>query len=398
MNRHFIYLFISVALLGLSACSTQNIKSTTITQALIEQEPIPEDELLDVGIAVFNPGFDDMDENDAELTFADVRIAETYYTANLLADTLQRTGNWGVVRVIPEESKTIDVIVNGTILQSDGETMVVNVDVRDSSGRLWFEREYEEVVSRYNYDSRIQSTQDSFQGLYNRIANDMLRYRQQNLGREDAMNLRTNSQIQFAREFAPQAFSEYLSTGRNGILQVDRLPAQNDPLMTRIQTIRERDYLYVDTLQDYYTGFARQMEVPYTEFRRLSYDEVMKLDRLQRQSRRNMIIGIAAIVGGLAATQTNSSISNAAMYGGLLGGGWLIKEAFNAGDEAQLHVEALAELGQSLENEIAPRTIDLEERQVTLSGNVETQYEQWREILAEMYANEIGEAPASEDI
>ncbi len=398
MSRHFYLLFISLALLGLSACSTQTIKSTTITQALIEHEPIPEDELLDVGITVFNPGFDEMEDNDAELTFADVRIAETYYSSHLLADTLQRTGNWGVVRVIPEDSNSTDVVVHGTILQSDGETMVVNVSVKDSTGRLWYEKEYEEIVSRYNYDSRIQSSQDSFQGLYNRIANDMLRYRQQNLGRDDALNIRTISQIQFARDFAPQAFSEYLSTDRNGQLQVDRLPAQNDPLMTRIQTIRERDYLYVDTLQDYYSTFARQMEQPYTEFRRLSYDEVVKLDRLQRQSRRNMILGIAAIVGGLAATQTNSSVSSAAVYGGLLGGGWLIKEAFSTGDEAQLHVEALAELGQSMENEIAPQTIDLEERTVTLSGNVETQYEQWRQILAEMYANEIGAPPSSEDI
>ena len=394
MKRLLTYMFIPLALLTLSACSTQNIKTTTITQALIEREPIAEDELLDVGITVFNPGFDEMDDNNSELTFADVRIAETYYAANLLSDTLQRTGNWGVVRVIPEETTSMDVVVKGMILQSDGETMVVNVEARDSTGRLWFSREYEEIVSRYNYDSRIQSSQDSFQGLYNRIANDLLRYRQQNLSRDDALDIRTVSQIQFAREFAPQAFGEYLSTDRNGQLQVDRLPAENDPMMRRIQTIRERDYLYVDTLQDYYGTFTRQMEEPYTEFRRLSYDEVMKLDRLQRQSRRNMILGIAAIVGGLAATQSNSSMSNAAVYGGLLGGGWLIREAFNAGDEAQMHVEALAELGQSLENEVAPQTIDLEERTVTLSGNVEAQYEQWREILAEMYANEIGAPPA----
>ena len=91
-------------------------------------------------------------------------------------------------------------------------------------------------------------------------------------------------------------------------------------------------------------------------------------------------------------------MANAAVFGGLVGGGWLIKEAFRAGDEAQIHVEALAELGQSLENEVAPQTIELEERTVTLSGNVETQYQQWREILADMYANEIGLAPASEDI
>ena len=398
MNIKTTLLLLCIALLGLSACSTQTVKSTTITEALIEQNNIPEDELLDIGVAVFNPGFDEIDDDQQELTFGDVRMAETYYVANMLSDTLQSTGNWGVVRVIPNDLSSSDLAVHGTILQSDGETMLVHIKVNDSSGRVWIDKEYEEVVSRYSYDNRLQGSRDSFQGLYNRIANDILRYRQQNLEREDLLNIRTISQIQFARSFAPQAFDQYLSTDRNGILQVQRLPAQNDPMLSRIETIRERDYLYVDTMQDYYSNFVRQMEAPYTEFRRLSYDEVMKLDRLQRESRRNMILGIAAIVGGLASTQSNSSLAGVGTYAGILGGGWLIKEAFRAGDEALLHVEALAELGQSLSNEVAPQTIELEERSVTLSGNVESQYGQWREILADMYANEIGMPVSSEDV
>jgi hypothetical protein len=385
----------SLALFGLNACTTQTVKTTTITEALIEGSNIPEDELLDIGVAVFNPGFDEIEEDQQELTFGDVRMAETYYTANLLSETLQSTGNWGVVRVIPDELSSSDVAVRGTILQSDGETMIVHITVTDSSGQVWIDKQYEEITSRFNYDSRMQNSRDSFQGLYNRIANDILAYRQQNLAREDLLNIRTISQIQFARSFAPQAFDEYLSTDRNGILQVQRLPAQNDPMLSRIETIRERDYLYVDTMQDYYSNFVRQMEDPYTEFRRLSYDEVRKLDRLQREARRNMILGIASIVGGLAATQSDSSLASVGTYAGILGGGWLIKESFRAGDEALFHVEALAELGQSLSNEVAPQTIELEERSVTLSGNVETQYEQWREILADMYANEIGASTSS---
>ncbi|MFL2840788.1 MAG: hypothetical protein ACJ0BT_03010 [Pseudohongiellaceae bacterium] len=398
MNKKIYLLIIYMSLFGLNACSTQTVKSTSITEALLEQSSIPEDELLDIGVAVFNPGFDEIDKDQQELTFGDVRMAETYYTANMLSDTLQNTGNWGVVRVIPYEMSSSDLAINGTILQSDGETMLVHITVHDSTGRLWINKQYEDVVSRYSYDNRLQSSRDSFQGLYNRIANDILRYRQQNLSREDLLNIRTISQIKFARGFSPQAFDEYLSTDRNGILQVQRLPAQNDPMLSRIETIRERDYLYVDTMQDYYTNFVRQMERPYTEFRRLSYDEVMKLGRLQRESRRNMILGITAIVGGLAATQSNSSLAGVGTYAGILGGGWLIKEAFSAGDEALLHVEALAELGQSLGSEVAPQTIELEERSVTLSGNVETQYEQWREILADMYANEVGMPTNSEDM
>src|SRR5690606_41664356 len=108
------------------------------------------------------------------------------------------------------------------------------------------------------------------------------------------------------------------------------------------------------------------------------------------QARRDMVLGIAAIVGGLAATQSNSAAVQYSSLGGLFGGGFLIKDAFNRRDEAQMQVEALAELGNSMGAEIAPRTIELDERVVTLTGTVQEQYAQWKEILADIYANEVG--------
>ena len=56
-----------------------------------------------------------------------------------------------------------------------------------------------------------------------------------------------------------------------------------------------------------------------------------------------------------------------------------------------MHMEALEELGLSLESEVAPQVISLEDRTITLTGSVEEQYEQWREILADLYAVEVGQ-------
>jgi hypothetical protein len=380
-----------IALLALGACSTQTVKSTTLTPMVVDRSTIPESELLDVGIGIFDPGLDEIDRNREELTFADVRMAETQYVSYLLSQTLQSNGNWGVVRVIPHDLSTSDVAVRGTILQSDGETMRLHVNVSDATGKVWIDKEYEEVVSKYSYDPRLRRNEDSFQGLYNRVANDILAYRQKNMNSADLVTIRTVAKLQFARSFAPQVFDEYLATNGRGITSVKRLPAANDPLIARIDSIRERDYLYVDALQDHYGNFVRQMQTPYTEFRRVSYEEVMKYDKLQAKARRNMVLGVAAILGGLAGvTQSNSAAMTYASYGGLFGGGFLIKDAFSTRDEAQLQVEALAELGNSLEAEIAPKTIELEERIITLSGTVENQYAQWREILADLYANETG--------
>ena len=41
--------------------------------------------------------------------------------------------------------------------------------------------------------------------------------------------------------------------------------------------------------------------------------------------------------------------------------------------------------------QLAPQVIELEDRTVMLSGNVEDQYTQWREILADIYRAEIGD-------
>ena len=382
------------AFAGLAACSTQTVKTTTLTPVVVDESYIPENQLLDIAVAVFDPGLDEMPSNREELTFSDVRLAETQYSAYLMAQTLQSTGNWGVVRVNPNDLSASDVAMRGTIIQSDGETMVIRVHVSDATGKVWIDKEYEEVVSKYSYDPRLRRPEDAFQSLYNRIANDILQYRVRNLGSDDLVNIRTVARLQFAKRFAPQVFDEYLETNGRGIIEVKRLPAQNDPLLARIDTIRERDYLYIDALQDYYGNFVRQMEGPYTQFRRLSYEEVMKFDKLQAQARRNMVLGLAAIVGGLAATQSNNAAVEYAAYGGLFGGGYLIKDAFNKRDEAQMQVEALAELGNSLEAEIAPQTIELDERVITLTGSVENQYEQWREILADLYAAEVGEEAA----
>lgn len=392
MNTLIKPLMLLLVLGALAACSTKTVKSTTVTPLLDDTQTIAESELLDIGIGIFDPGLDDIAPNREELTFADVRLAETQYVSYMLAQTLQSSGDWGAVRVVPGDLSYYDLAITGMILQSDGERMILQVKATDATGKVWLDKEYDEVVSQFSYDPRVSRSRDSFQGLYNKIANDLLAYRQQNMKSQDLANIRTVGRIKFAQTFAPQVFDQYLTTDRRGITTVTRLPAANDPLLTRIENIRERDYLFVDTLQDHYGNYYRQMVGPYTEFRKMSYEEVMKYDKLRAASRRNMVLGVASILGGLVATQNSNSAVRYSAYGGLFGGGYLIKDAFNKRDEAQMQVEALAELGHSLEAEVAPQTIALEERVVTLSGTVESQYAQWREILADIYANEIGTA------
>lgn len=384
--------FLVLALMT-AACSTHTVKTTTYTPVIQSTENIPEALLLDVGIALFDPGLDELDEDDAEVTNGQIRVAESRYSPFLLSNTLQRSGNWGIVRLLPNDASPMDVVIDGTILQSNGEEMRVRVDVKDSTGRQWYVKEYEEVISRFSYDPAQRQQNDPFQVLYNNIANDLLAYRQNNISNERIQAIRTVSEMQFAQRFSPEAFADYLVTDRNGYYQISSLPAENDPLLQRIRQIRERDFMFIDTVQDYYATFTRQMRLPYDSWREQSYEATIELRELRDSARRRFIAGTAAVIGGLAAATNGGNYATQA--GGAVGvgaGAYLIKSGFDKQAEARMHMEALEELSQSLENEVAPRVINLEDRTITLTGSVEEQYGQWREILAEIYAAEMGES------
>lgn len=377
------------ALLALGACTTTDVRTTAFTPITVEDATIPEDRLLDVGIVQFNPGLDSAEVDEDELVFPELRRAESRYIAVTLADSLQSSQGWGAVRVIPSERTNIDVTVTGTILQSDGETLTVDVTVVDSRGQVWFTKEYTEQASHYAYDRKHPTEGDAFQGVYNRIANDMLTYRQQ-LSDQYIAELRTISEIKFARSFSPHAFDRYLTQNEDGIYQLNALPAENDPMLERVRRIRERDYLFVDTLQGYYGTFVKSMETPYQEWRAMSYEEVQQMRDLKRKARNHTIMGAAAIIGGIAAAGGGTGAARAAGQVGIAGGGYLIKSGFDRRAEAKMHIEALQELGDSMQSEVEPQIVELEDRTVTLTGTVENQYRQWRELLREIYQAETG--------
>ncbi len=379
-----------VLLMSLAACATTSLKSTQFVPIVQGDIPMDDALLLDVGIRVFDPGIDEIDEDDMDRTNPEIRRAESRYAPYLMAETLQRSGNWGVVRVLPAPTTTMDVYLDGQILLSNGEGMIIKVTVTDSTGMLWYTREYEEHISQYNYDLTQRQSHDPFQVIYNNIANDLLAFRQGSMSDDQIRTIRTVSELQFAANFAPEIFGSYLSKNQRGITTLTRLPAENDPALIRILDIRERDNLFVDTVQDYYATYARQMRGPYDAWREQSFTETMALEEAERSARRRFITGAAAIAGGIAAVGQNNAGAQVAGITGVAAGAYLVRSGFERSQQAQMHIAALSELSASLEAEVAPKVIELDDRQIMLTGTVEEQYQQWRDILMEIYLTETG--------
>ena len=374
-----------------AGCVSQNVRTVDMTppeQLDVEQT---EDELLDIGIAVFDPNVpEEYDEQIEQLVQPEIRRAEANYMPYFAKNLLQSTGNWGAVRVIPRPTHAVDVVVTGRILQSDGESMAIEASVSDATGAHWFTKKYDALASKYAYDPSIPQSIDPFQAIYKQLADDMLAYRKE-LTPEQIMAIRRTAEMKFARDFSPDAFADHVSSNEDGEFTLRRLPADDDPMLARVRKVREREYLFIDTLDEYYENFHRDMFTPYQSWRRATYEEAITLKQLKAQARNRTIGGTAAIIAGVAAiTESSDPYVETSGLVSIIGGAITLKSAFAKRAEASIHAEVLQEVGVAAEAEIMPHTLDLENQTVRLQGTVDEQYEELRGILREIYFADLG--------
>ncbi len=386
-NRRLILaLMVAVAVVSVGAGKIQPHE-----KAVQANHEIPEDRLLDVSIEVFDPGIPDPAEvkpKKMESVYPDVRESEARYVPMQLKETLQSTGFWGAVRVVPESASSAEVTVTGLIVKSTGKDLVVQIQVSDISGREWFAKKFKQPANPFVYIDEKQGHLDPFQGLYAQIANEMLR-RLKKFESQELRELRQIGELRFASQLAPSDYARYLGVDRKGRFEVERLPAADDPMMQRVAQIRDRDYMFVDTLNEYYSDFCVSMDEPYDNWRAFSYEEQVALAELRRQARMRKIVGALAILGAVAASP-GSGLESAARDAALIGGIAAVQSGIAKGKEAKIHAEALRELANSFGIEVAPLVVEIEGETVRLGGSREEQYTAWRELLSRIYATETG--------
>lgn len=390
-----VYTIAILALLSmLSACTTFEYHETKIVDIKqvdeTQEQLIDEEQILDVGIILFDPGQVDLDDED--LAYSSVRQSESVWFTTQLKRTLEKSNAWGLVRALPHSNLPIDLTVTGELLESNGEFIKLRVKAVDSTGMLWVDKIYEQQASAYAYNPEVDLPGDPFQATFNEISNDLFTF-QESLQAEQLLNIRGVAKVLFARDFVPSAFDEYIQQDENGRVSLTRIPASSDPMMRRVDRIRSRNDLFVDVVQDYYRAFNRKMEGPYQEWRKLSYKEVVYSRQLKEQGKKEKIAGLAVMAGGiLAATKGNSRATRGSGHIGIISGAQLFGRSFLKTEEALSHSNKLRELGNSLEAQLEPSIVELQDRSVTLSGTVDDQFQEWRRILADMFVLEEGEA------
>ena len=385
-------LVVAASCVAAAGCVVQDERPMAPIAATKATAEIPQDELLDVGVHLFDPNVpDDEKEQEARRIFPDVRKAESRYMPVMLRDTLESTGQWGQVRVLPADSSSSDVNVEGRILESTGREIKLAIRATDATGRVWLDKEYEGQADVRAYKDVAVKPRDPFDNVYATIANDLLRVREQ-LSRDERVQVHQVAQLRFAADLAPYAFKPYLDRDqRRGTYTLVRLPSEEDPVVQRLDRVRERDYALVDTLNEHYSNFSESMGDAYGNWRKYSHEELQAEADAKRKALTRQVLGAVAVVGGvLAGSEVNSSAGSAAATAAVLGGIYAFKSGLDMRAEIKMHGESLKQLGSSFQNEVQPIVVDIEGRTLELKGSAEQQYAEWRQLLRELYENETG--------
>jgi hypothetical protein len=374
-------------MVALTGCTTHTFRSVDLTPPEPVSRHIPEAELLDVGIAIFDPNVPEhYDEKVDELINEEVRRAESYYMPYVLKSVLESSGNWGAVRMVPRQTHAVDLMISGEILTSHGERLALAVEVRDARGIVWFKKKYSALGSRYAYQTEMPQGADPFQQLYTQIANDLAAHFAA-MPAAERLGIRRVAELAFARDMAPIAYEGYLAELPTGQVEVRRLPAENDPMMHRVRKIRDREFMFIDTLDGHYAEYRQQVAPIYQAWRKASYDDAMARVTMGEQKQIRSTAGIVSMIGGL--------LSGPFGLGAVAGGAELLQHEVRRTDEILGHAEALREVSDRMEEAVVPHTIRLENETHELSGTVDRQYTQLRRILRDLYAEEFGIPPAT---
>jgi len=387
-------LLISLSAFVNTGCTVSEVIHAETTELEVASLQISEAMLLDVGIMNFAAGVPKKNDIEKTRIYPEVRMAEARYIPYHLKTTLQGTGFWGAVRVIPSEYAFTDVMISGEIEESDGEYVTIRVKAVDALGSEWFERSYTMQTGIVSYADYRDRSQDPYQKVFNDFAND-LRAHALTLTPKEIFRIRQAAELKFFADMAPASFEDHLADNGSGEVTIVRLPAENDPMVDRLRQIRERDRLVIDTLNEHYANFYYGIALPYEGWRKRTREQSIAYRQVRRTAAMRALIGAAVIAGAVQFEPSTSSNSRyrsqtIAQSVAINKGMNSIMNALRQRSAANIHREQIKELSESFVAEAAPMVLQVQGETMRLTGTAEAQYESWRKLLREIYETETG--------
>jgi hypothetical protein len=402
-KKIIVYLFIySHFLAGCVTKGSQNglIKAGPELSSSYEEEVIETISMgpkLDLVIPVFDPGLSENAENyEEEGIWPELRRAEANRFAYDMKQALDNSNAFGAVRVTPDKTASGDLYVLGKIVESDGKNIKFELNVIDISGKEWLDDIFKHEVQESFYKNYRNSGKDPYAPVFREAADEIIdKLKERSFSELD--DLKYIADLRFGASFNDTAFMEYMNTEDNYIKLVSK-PSDSDPMLQRVTAIRVREQLFVDSLQQNYASFAQNMDESYLKWQEASFTEIQMRKEAEMKGAMKAIGGVLLI--GLAIAAAVSSGNNSTAYGtpdptlataaiaGGVAGAWMLSGSFKSKEEAEFHKDAIDELGESMNMELAPRVVSFEDETAELTGNIQEQFTQWREFLKRIYEQE----------
>jgi hypothetical protein len=146
---------------------------------------------------------------------------------------------------------------------------------------------------------------------------------------------------------------------------VVRLPADGDPMIARVERIRDQEHLFVDTVDEQYVDLFNEMVATYSLWREYSREQAMYKEDYQERA------------------QTKERIGRRGTFSAM-------EQTYNTYKQTKIQEQDLDEMASGFNNEVAPTVMESSGRVFRLSGNLNSQYNEWRGILREIFALETG--------
>ena len=207
--------------------------------------------------------------------------------------------------------------------------------------------------------------------MFNRIANDLAEVKD-DLSSAEKRDVRTVAQLRFAGELSPEAFGEHVVQEHSGRFVLKRLPAGDDPQFERALSVRDREHLFVETLNEHYVDVYEKSKDSYHGWRETARQEVVAMRELRRSGRWRTVFGVVGMIASVAlALENHDDFSDTVVTDSLMQVSIeLLESAQVRRGEMRIHAEALEEFSESFDAEVKPMVVEIDgiQRRLTPTG------------------------------
>lgn len=343
---------------------------------------------LSILVPIFEPNIPkNSDDYKRKGVWPELRRAEANRFSVQLRDALADTKAFGAVRVSPDDTATAHLYVHGKILQSNGEDIHLSVSVTDIAGKRLLKKTYKHRVSEYAFNDPRKKGVDVYEPIFSMVAMDVVKLTKK-LKTKYITQLNGIEEMRFAESFSPDYFSGYISS-RFKVTKLTGFPADNDPMLQRVRSLRVRDQMFIDNIQVDYDDFRQTMNADYSTWQKQAFYESKAAREARAAANAQMLVGILAVAAGAsAASNSNSSGGYDRGLALATAGVASIASGVQKSKDSKAHLESLSEIGRSLNIQLAPKVIEMEDRTIELTGTASEQYTSWRAYLREIYLSE----------